>query len=196
MLKHKRKKKVCTDNNRNKEVNRILKDNLSRGTMSKEDTFFARKFLKTILEKEELPSISDVDTENLNPDKFTADQNQADFEKSLDPETDPTSFDVQGTEPGKSAEDFSNIYIQKCAEWVEKINKFSTWLNNIKGNSLNKELNEADREGSVFRGITRKIGDKITKTSGELDKISAELSGYIAAAPKKQRDLQKLTKIS
>ena len=189
MQKQKKKKSP----NRGKEVDRILKDNLERGMIAKEDVFFAKKFLN-ILYEADLPSIGD-DTATA-PTDFTPDRNQADFEGALEPETDPNSFDVQGTEPGKSAEDFSNIYVKKCIDWVKKINEFSEWLNGLEGASLNKEINEADREGSIFRGVTRKVGDNVTKIAGELERLGSQLSGYVVSAPKKQRELQKLTKIT
>ena len=63
-------------------------------------------------------------------------------------------------------------------------------------NSLNKDLNEADRDGSVFKGITRKVGDNIAKTAGELTRLAEALKKVVTDAPKKQRELQKLTKIS
>ena len=180
MQKQKKKKSP----NRGKEVDRILKDNLERGMIAKEN----------ILYEADLPSIGD-DTATA-PTDFTPDRNQADFEGALEPETDPNSFDVQGTEPGKSAEDFSNIYVKKCIDWVKKINEFSEWLNGLEGASLNKEINEADREGSIFRGVTRKVGDNVTKIAGELERLGSQLSGYVVSAPKKQRELQKLTKIT
>ena len=123
MQKQKKKKSP----NRGKEVDRILKDNLERGMIAKEDVFFAKKFLN-ILYEADLPSIGDDAV--AAPTDFTPDRNQADFEGALEPETDPNSFDVQGTEPGKSAEDFSNIYVKKCVDWVKKINEFSEWMAN------------------------------------------------------------------
>ena len=126
---------------------------------------------------------------------FTSDQNQTDFEASLDTETDPKTFDVDGG--SKDAESFSNVYVKKCHQWVKKIEEFTEWLNGIeRSDSLNKELNEADRDGSVFKGITRKVGDNIAKTAGELSRLAQALSKVVVDAPKKQRELQKLTKIT
>ena len=191
--------------NRAKEVDRILKSNLQAGVILKEDVYFARKFLNVVLEADDdLPSIGDPsglknalpmsrDME-ASPDKFTADQNQTDFEASLDLETDKDAFDVDGG--SQDAESFSNIYVKKCHQWVNKIEEFAEFLNGMGENSLNKELNEADRDGSVFKGITRKVGDNIAKTAGELTRLAEALKKVVTDAPKKQRELQKLTKIA
>ena len=188
--------------NRVSEVNRILTNNLKSGIMTKEDCYFARKFLNVILEADEdLPSIGDtagmekaLPMPDGSPDSFTPDQNQADFESSLEPETDKDAFDVDGG--SQDAESFSNIYVKKCHHWVKKIEDFAEFLNGMGDNSLNKDLNEADRDGSVFKGITRKVGDNIAKTAGELTRLAEALKKVVTDAPKKQRELQKLTKIS
>jgi hypothetical protein len=190
---------------RAKEVNRILQHNLQAGTLVKEDVYFARKFLNVVLEADDdLPSIGDPSgladalpmpkSSEAGPDDFTADQNQVDFEASLDVGTDKDAFDVDGG--SKDAESFSNIYVQKCQKWVTKIEEFAEFLNGMSSNSLNKELNEADRDGSVFKGITRKVGDNIAKTAGELSRLAEALKKVVTDAPKKQRELQKLTKIN
>ena len=186
-------KKTPTVNRKN-EVNRILKDNIDRGTMNKEDVYFARKFLNILLE--ELPSITD--NSSLNPDQFTSELNTKDFENSLEPETPKDAFDIEGAEVnGGDAESFSSVYVKKCAEWVKKMKEFSSWLISIdKQDSLTTQLNDADRDGSVFKGITRKIGDNISKTAGELNRIATQLEKAVADAPKKQRELQKLTNIT
>lgn len=188
--------------NRASEVDRILKDNLKSGIITKEDCYFARKFLNVILEADEdLPSIGDpagmkksLPIPDGSPDSFTPDQNQSDFESSLEPETDKDAFDVDGG--SQDAESFSNIYVKKCHHWVKKIEDFAEFLNGMGDNSLNKDLNEADRDGSVFKGITRKVGDNIAKTAGELTRLAEALKKVVTDAPKKQRELQKLTKIS
>ena len=192
--------------NRLKEVDRILKSNLQAGTMLKEDVYFARKFLNVVLEAdEELPSIGDPagmrdalpmpKSNEATPDDFTADQNEVDFEASLDVGTDKAAFNVKGG--SKDAESFSNIYVKKCHGWVEKINEFVDFLNGIDNpEALNTQLNNADRDGSVFKGITRKVGDNVSKTAGELSRLAQQLSKVVVDAPKKQRELQKLTKIT
>lgn len=189
--------------NRVSEVNRILTNNLKSGIMTKEDCYFARKFLNVILEADEdLPSIGDpagmekaLPMPDGSPDSFTPDQNQADFEVSLEPETDKNAFDVDGG--SQDAESFSSVYVKKCHAWAEKIEEFVHFLNGIDNpEALNTQLNNADREGSVLKGITRKVGDNIAKTAGELSRLGQALNAVVIGAPKKQRELQKLTKIS
>lgn len=200
-----RVKKKNQQRNRAREVDRILKTNLEAGSILKEDVYFARKFLNVVLEAEDdLPSIGDPagmrdalpmpKSTEASPDDFTADQNQVDFEASLDIGTDKDAFDVDGG--SQDAESFSNIYVKKCHNWVQKIEDFAEFLNGMGDNSLNKELNEADRDGSVFKGITRKVGDNIAKTAGELTRLAEALKKVVTDAPKKQRELQKLTKIA
>jgi len=192
---------------RAKEVDRILKNNLQTGVMTKEDVYFARKFLNVILEADdELPSIGDeagmqdalpVSRDSKSsPDTFTDIQNQADFESSLEDETPKDAFDTKGNDV-QDAESFSNVYVKKCHHWVKKIEEFASFLNGIDNEeALNKQLNDADRDGSVFKGITRKVGDNISKTAGELARLAQQLSKVVVDAPKKQRELQKLTKIT
>jgi len=192
--------------NRSKEVNRILQNNLQTGVMTKEDCYFARKFLNVILEADDLPSIGDPagmkdalpmpGDSQASPDAFSADQNQTDLEASLDNGTDPADFDVEGNDV-QDAESFSNVYVKKCHHWVKKIKEFTEFLNGIDNKeSLTTQLNDADRDGSVFKGITRKVGDNISKTAGELARLGQQLGKYVQDAPKKQRELQKLTKIN
>jgi len=200
----KKKKKTST---RTSEVDRILKNNLQTGVMTKEDVYFARKFLNVILEADdELPSIGDpagmqdalpmTGDGKAGPDKFTGDQNEVDFKASLEDGTSEDEYDVDGGSV-KDAESFSNVYVKKCHDWVTKIDHFTEFLNGIDNKeSLTTQLNDADRDGSVFKGVTRKIGENISKVAGELARLGQQLGKYVQDAPKKQRELQKLTKIT
>ena len=92
--------------NRSKEIDRILQNNLQTGVMVKEDIYFARKFLNIVLEADDdLPSIGDPSglesvkplprSREASPADFTSDQNQVDFEASLDDGTDKEAFIAQ-----------------------------------------------------------------------------------------------------
>jgi hypothetical protein len=193
-IKTKKNNKSSKGGSRNSEVKRILKTNLDAGTLAKEDIFFAQRFLNTLLSEEDdiVPAgdLSNLDTIEASPEDLTnPDRNEQDFNKALEPGTDPSSFDTKGTTP---VEDFNNKYIMKAGEWVSKLSEFADFLNDPKNDSsLNKMINKMDRENSVFKGITGKTVNSIVKIAGEVQKLSETIAGYLSQAERKTKEMHK-----
>jgi hypothetical protein len=175
-----------------KEVKRILSSNVSRLNLEEESSIpFIKSFLFSLLkEQEEVEATETVemsDVENKSPENFTPDRNKQDFEKSLEQETDPSQFDIEGVSP-----DFTVQNVEKIAQWSKKLDEFASFLNSPEEESLHKVLADNDRAGSLLRGVTRKASDSITRIAGEIEKLKEILNTYINTAPKKMRDTEQL----
>lgn len=177
------------------EVDRILKSNQSRLDLHEEsDIPFIKSFLYSLIkEQEDVELEADVKEtdvpkdETKTPEDFTPEANQEDFKKSLQPETDPSQFDVEGISPELTVQN-----VEKIVEWSRKLDDFAMFLNSPEQESLHKVLADNDRAGSLLRGITRKASDSITRIAGEIEKLKEILNTYINTAPKKLRDTEQL----
>lgn len=177
------------------EVDRILKSNKSRLDLHEEsDLPFVKSFLYSLIkEQEDVELEADVketdisDKEVKTPEDFTPEANQEDFKNSLQPETDPSQFDVEGVSPELTVQN-----VEKIVEWSKKLDEFAMFLNSPEQESLHKVLADNDRAGSLLRGITRKASDSITRIAGEIEKLKEILNTYINTAPKKLRDTEQL----
>jgi hypothetical protein len=175
------------------EVKRILTSNKSRLNLNEEsDIPFVKSFLYSLIKEQEqeeidVKEIENVKNEPTTPEDFTPEKNQEDFQKSLEPETDPSSFDVEGISP-----EFTVQNVEKIAEWSKKLDDFAMFLNSPEEDSLHKILANNDRAGSLLRGITRKASDSITRIAGEIEKLKEILNTYINTAPKKMRDQESI----
>lgn len=176
------------------EVARILKSNKSRLDLEEESSIpFVKSFLYSLIKEQEEEQVDIKEIENVSkeevasPDEFTPEKNQEDFKNSLEPETDPDKFDVEGVSP-----EFAVQNVEKIAEWSKKLDEFAQFLNSPEEDSLHKILADNDRAGSLLRGITRKASDSITRIAGEIEKLKEILNTYINTAPKKLRDTEQL----
>jgi len=183
-----------------KEANRILKYNASR-LLNKplneaSDLLFAQRFLVSLLKEQEEPLPEPVEPQpegtpdskiGASPEDFTPEKNQADFDNSLDKDTDKSQFDVEGISPDVTVE-----AINKVKEWALKLNEFEKFLNNPEDDSFHRFLADNDRAGSLLRGITRKASDSITRIAGEIAKLKEVLNTFVNTAPKKMRDTEQL----
>lgn len=173
------------------EVKRILTSNKSRLDLNEEsDIPFVKSFLYSLIKEQEeveVEEIENVKDEPKTPEDFTPEKNQEDFQKSLEPETDPSTFDVEGISP-----EFTVQNVEKIAEWSKKLDDFAMFLNSPEEDSLHKILANNDRAGSLLRGITRKASDSITRIAGEIEKLKEILNTYINTAPKKMRDQESI----
>jgi hypothetical protein len=188
----KSKKKNMKTKKAHSEVNRILKSNISRLDLNESsDIPFVKNFLYSLIkEQEEVEQELEPQKEKSapkTPDQFTPEQNQKDLESSLDPNTDPSEFDVEGVAPELTVQN-----IEKVLEWSKKLDAFALFLNSPQEESLHKILADNDRAGSLLRGITRKASDSITRITGEIEKLKAVLDTYVNTAPKKLRDSEQL----
>lgn len=174
-----------------KEVKRILTSNKSRLNLHEESNIpFIKSFLYSLLkEQEEVTAVEapEVDNAPKSPEDFTPEKNKQDFEQSLEAETAPDQFDVEGVSPELTVQN-----VEKIAEWSKKLDDFAMFLNSPEEDSLHKILADNDRAGSLLRGITRKASDSITRIAGEIEKLKEILNTYINTAPKKLRDTEML----
>lgn len=119
----------------------------------------------------------------VGPDEITPDLEQQAFSQSHEPSTDPEAFNTEPLEaPG-----FEGAYIGKAKGWVTKLEKFANWINSMEGDSLNRQLNEVDREGSPFEGIAARHSDKLVKASEDLVSLAKAIEGYVLSADRRQR---------
>jgi hypothetical protein len=125
--------------------------------------------------------------EQVSPEDFTPEKTKADFDNSLEKDTEKDSFDVEGLDPNVSTES-----IKQIKEWSGKLDKFAEFLNNPSTQSLHKILADNDKPGSLLRGVTRKASDSITRIAGEIEKLKEVLNSFIIMAPKKLRDSEQL----
>jgi hypothetical protein len=180
------------------EVKNILNRNLKSHSIQEESEIpYISRFLFSLLkeqdelpkEKEELEPVPAPEDNQKTPDQFTPEVNQTDFQNSLDKETEPKQFDVEGVSPESTAEIIASI-----REWSSKLDDFAEFLNDPAQTtsdgkpSLHKILADGDRTGSLLRGVTRKASDSITRIAGEVEKLKEILNTYIITAPKKMRD--------
>ena len=180
------KKKNMKNTKARSEVKRILSSNIARLDLKESSDFpFVKNFLYSLF-KEQEEVVPDEKTPKA-PDQFTPEQNQQDLEGSLDPNTDPSQFDVEGVSPDLTVQN-----IEKVLEWSKKLDEFAMFLNSPQEDSLHKTLADNDRAGSLLRGVTRKASDSITRITGEIEKLKAVLDTYINTAPKKLRDTEQL----
>ena len=92
-----------------KEVNRILQQNMKKDGLNEEYIPFVSRFLKNILEQDEVKN-APVDSKEpevsttKSPEEFTTDANQKDFQNSLEPETPADEFDTDGVSPNVTSD--------------------------------------------------------------------------------------------
>jgi predicted transcriptional regulator len=175
-----------------KERKRVLQSNMSKQKLdlSNYDPFAARFMVALLKEQEEIEAVEEVpavEGDVKAPEDFTPEANKEDFQKSLEPETNPEQFDVEG-----SPTELTTDTINSIREWSGKLDDFASFLNDPSSESLHKILADGDRAGSLLRGVTRKASDSITRIAGEVEKLKEILNTYIITAPKKLRDTEQL----
>lgn len=176
-----------------KEVKRILCANKNRAELDENINPFAARVLFSLIKEQEETQEDTTNVENKpkSPTDFTPETNKEDFQKSLDAETDPNQFEVEGVPADLTTETINSI-----KEWSAKLDEFAEFLNNPNQTtsegkpSLHKILSDGDRAGSLLRGVTRKASDSITRIAGEIEKLKEILNTYIITAPKKIRDTE------
>ncbi len=112
-------------------------------------------------------------------------EDEAAFNNALDKNTPPDTFDVQGAGVNNQVD-----HIETAKHWIMELDTFAKKLNDTTPDSLNTFLNNVDREGSLFRGISKSQSDKIIDIAGSLRDLAEALKGHIIQAPKKQQEMQ------
>ena len=129
-------------------------------------TRYENTFKQLLKEESEGEQISDADA----------------FNSSFDDEGDigPDDFNVEPQMPG-----YQSRYIEKAKEWTAKIADFKKWINGAEGDSLNKQFNQLDREGSPFEGISKE-SSMLTGLAEKLASLEETINGYVLSADRKQ----------
>lgn len=183
---YKKATKKTLNGKRKKEASRVLKSNMEKMDLDESYMPFVSRFFKHIItEQEALPA---PDATQKSPEDFTPETNEKDFQNSLEPTTEPDTFDTQGTPPENTSDTINAI-----KEWSTKLSSFAEFLNDPATESLHKILSDGDRTGSLLKGVTRKASDSITRIAGEVEKLKEILNTYIITAPKKLRDTEQQT---
>ena len=154
------------------------------------DNIFAKRVLFSLLGEQDSPKKNELPVDvQTNPEDFTPEKNQEDFESSLEPETPEDKFDVEGISTRYHIEN-----IKKIKNFSDKLEEFASFLNDPNSTeSLHKILSDNDKPGSLLRGITRKTSDGITRIAGEIEKLKEVLNSFIILAPKKLRDTEQVS---
>lgn len=127
--------------------------------------------------------VTEADDPALNA---TPEDDEAAFAASMDKTADPKAF---STDPLSTTEPGQSDYIETAKHWIHKLDQFSEELNGLDPGSLNSQLNEIDKEGSIFRGIVNDQSDDIVKVTEILKAMAEGIKGYIIGATRKQREM-------
>lgn len=108
------------------------------------------------------------------------------FKDRLDDGTSPEDYDVNP----QTFRQISQANVEIATQWVKILEDFAELINDPQNeDSLIKFLNDVDREGSAFRGITRSQGKRATRIAEECSAMAEVISSHIAGSERKQREL-------
>ena len=96
----------------------------------------------------------------------------------------PDNYDVEPSPVGGSNGDAGSI-----KEQIRKLDDFAEALNGVEGNSLQQLVNDMDRPGSLFQGISRETSSEIIRIAGQVAELSEILKGFVINSAKRSRDI-------
>ena len=96
----------------------------------------------------------------------------------------PDNYDVEPAPISSPTGDSGSV-----KEFISKIESFAEELNGVDGNSLQQIVNDLDRPGSLFQGISRETSSDIIKLAEQAVRLSEILKGFIISSAKRQRDI-------
>jgi ABC-type transporter Mla subunit MlaD len=96
--------------------------------------------------------------------------------------------DNYGVEPAPVATG-TGEHAGNLSSQIEKLEQFADALNNPKGDSLQKFVNDIDVAGSLFAGISRDTSTDIIKIAEQVRSLIEVLNGYLINSSKRSRDL-------
>jgi len=105
------------------------------------------------------------------------------WKKSFD---EPKNIEQFETDP--SIAGFQTRYVEKAKTWIAKLEEVAEWLNGTEADSLNKQFNDLDKEGSIFNGVSSH-SKKLTNIAGDLVGLAETIKGYILTADKKEKEI-------
>ena len=73
--------------------------------------------------------------------------------------------------------------------YITQLNEFAKAMQNTEGECLQKLVNDIDRNGSLFMGISREMSSSIIKIASDAKDLATILEGFILNSAKRQRDI-------
>lgn len=137
-----------------------------------------RRFFNLVLEQDAPPATEDP---ALNA---TPEDDAAALEQGLEADTAPEDFDV---EP-KTVESQTGP-VKKIMEFITKMEEFKSFLNDEQGDSVNKFINEIDKEGSILQGISSE-SNKVTTVAENVASLIEAFNGAVLKGLRKEREKQ------
>ena len=143
----------------------------------------AQKYFQKLL-KEDIRDESEM-TGDPSLDATPEEERDA-FRSSLDDDISAEDYDVNP----QSFRAISDKNIEEAREWIEYLEKFAGMINDYENtSSLNHFLNRVDREGSVFRGIVRSQGKRLTRMAEEAAAMAEVIGSHVVGSERKTREL-------
>jgi len=96
----------------------------------------------------------------------------------------PDNYNVEPAPVGASSGDAGSI-----KEQIRKLDDFAEALNGVEGSSLQQLVNDMDRPGSLFQGISRETSSEIIRIAGQVAELSEILKGFVINSAKRSRDI-------
>ena len=84
----------------------------------------------------------------------------------------------------------STVVFKKLTTIISKIDEFVDFLNNESTDSVNKFVNEVDKEGSILKGISSETG-KISTVAENLAALGEAFRTYILTGTRKEKEKQR-----
>lgn len=104
------------------------------------------------------------------------------------PETDGTPMpDSYNVEPAPIATPTGDAGTLKTH--ITKIEEFADYLNGVDSGSLQQLVNDIDRPGSLFQGISRETSREIIRIAEQLTGLSEIIKGFVINSAKRSRDI-------
>lgn len=96
----------------------------------------------------------------------------------------PDNYGVEPLPVSKPVSDNGEL-----AKYIITLNEFANSMQNTETECLQKLVNEVDRQGSLFMGISREVSTRVIKIASDAKELATILEGFILNAPKRQRDI-------
>jgi hypothetical protein len=74
-------------------------------------------------------------------------------------------------------------------KYKKVLEDFANTMQNTTADCLQKLVNDIDRQGSLFQGISRETSSRVIKIASDAKELATVLEGFILNAPKRQRDI-------
>lgn len=106
------------------------------------------------------------------------------FAASLDKGTNPDEFDTETPAGAPAISPETQVrekQEQQLGQWIEKLTNFTSYLNGVDNNSIQKVLNNAE-EGSLFAEVARGERKRIARLAQELSALTESFKGYMLSS--------------